>query len=215
MSDSLLHRFEIKDTDIPIGYEFRNGFLRPVRTQTEGGDVIIPYIISTEINSETVTEVAKLVFEAIRSKSKGIKIALFTYGGDANAEFGVYDALKYASDQGIFVTVTGLGTVQSAGVVILQAASRRILSPNCQLYLHPTQSICTNALQLNRELLSLKQGEFLSSRYATIIAERSMNSIEQVQEWRQSNGGNGSYMTALEAIENNLADELLKEKVLI
>jgi ATP-dependent protease ClpP protease subunit len=67
-------------------------------------------------------------------RSKGtITILHNTCGGDDNHMWAIHDAIKECRNK---VVVKIYGAVHSAGMVILQAADERVLTPNCRGMIH-------------------------------------------------------------------------------
>lgn len=62
-----------------------------------------------------------------------IIIHQYNAGGQWQSAFAIYDAIR---DSDCHITIVGHGEVQSAGVLILQAADCRLVMPHCEIMLH-------------------------------------------------------------------------------
>lgn len=62
-----------------------------------------------------------------------IEILMLNYGGEVTAGMAIYDAIQVCRSH---VTIKVFGCASSMGSIILQAADKRLLSPNAELMIH-------------------------------------------------------------------------------
>ena len=161
-------------------------------------------MLSEDIEQETLKRAIVFLNESMDKNANEVDISLMTFGGSTDGSAGIYDAVIYARSKGLVVNIIGFGTIQSAGVFLLQAATNRILAPNCNLFLHPTmpgKDLSEDKRDYKHVLASLAHVQANDERYAEVIANRSGIDIEEIQRLRRANGGYGSYLTADKAIE--------------
>lgn len=66
-------------------------------------------------------------------RMENLTVYLSTYGGDIYYGFAIYDYLKLTTGK---LKIVCSGPVMSAGVIILQAATERVMMPNSKLLVH-------------------------------------------------------------------------------
>lgn len=139
------------------------------------------------------------------SRSDGITVWLNTLGGDVVHGMAVYDAIQRCRNH---VTVVGTGPVMSMGVWILQAADRRVLTPNAQIMVHVgTAGTEDHLVNLQRYAAEAKRWDrwaedVLLERIRAKHPKYTRAKLRRLCLF-------DSYLTAAEALELGLADELL------
>lgn len=143
-------------------------------------------------------------FHYLDSTVGEIKVVLNTYGGDGNDGndgLAAYDAIRLAHNP---VIVVGTGKVMSAGSVILQAGAHRVLTPSAEFMIHDGW-LCA-AAEVSKMRAILGSAESIDKVYNKILAERSGNTVEQIEKWSRAE----TYMLADEAVAKGFADEVAK-----
>ena len=129
-----------------------------------------------------------------------------TYGGNADEMFGIFDLLQEAQKKCIVETI-GNGKVMSAGTLMLAAGSKghRKIYKNCRVMLHQVSAGAVGPLfNIASEVQEIQQ---LQDKYinclvsCTNLSKRKLKSLlnERVNV----------YLTAEEAVEYGLADEII------
>jgi len=135
-----------------------------------------------------------------------IKIILNNIGGDEYHGLGIYDAIKNSASS---TEITVYGSAMSMGSIILQAATKRYLAPNATVMIH-MGTISTNIDQRDVEAFSKEQkrmNEVVNNIYLERLREKTKYySLNQLKELLETD----RYLSAKEAVDLGLADEVLK-----
>lgn len=134
-----------------------------------------------------------------------ITVILNTAGGYCTEGFAIYDAIKHAGNP---VYVVGTGQVSSMGTVIIQAADKRLLSPNCEFFVHNVRDEAVFDVDVNVAATILKDLKRLHDRGIAILASRSSLTREQVEKYCREN----TTFTAQEAVGYGLADSIVESR---
>lgn len=126
-----------------------------------------------------------------------INIFINTYGGDMYQSLAIYDVIKGLRK--MEVNIICVGPVMSAGMIILQAGSKRYASQNSQLMVHYGEDV-------NDSLTTAQQNKKLFTLMKKIIGERVTVSKRTINNWFKSD----TFFTASEAKRYGLIDEVLK-----
>lgn len=138
-------------------------------------------------------------------ESETINIILSSPGGSQPAGWAIYDALMaYPGD----VNITCYGYCMSIAPAILQAGTKRLLKPHCDILVHAGSVSISGEIKQNEISDMAKQIDIENGRYYTILANRSGQSIETVSNWCKGETVFSSY----EAVELGLADEVDEPK---
>ena len=165
-----------------------------------------------EINEEKSADLisALLVLSQEKEKDKtraaDIKLYLSTYGGSAHEMFAVYDVMNFCK-QFCDIETIGIGKVMSAGTLLLAAGTpgKRRLGKNCQVMIHSVNGGSIGELHsLENEMEQMK---YLQDTYIQCLSNETSMTKRQIQ--RLINRKVNVYLTADEAIEKGLADEVL------
>lgn len=89
-------------------------------------------VIVGEVNDDMFEMLAKNL-HALDTKSGEITIKLMSEGGSVAVARGIYDLIRGCKN---VVRIQCYGEVASSATIILQAADRRIMSPNSKLMIH-------------------------------------------------------------------------------
>jgi ATP-dependent Clp protease, protease subunit len=101
----------------------------PSRTVYFGGQ---PYDEDV-VTSQTVATLIKNLHILEHREIAPISILLNTVGGSWEAGIAVYDIIQSLQSE---ITIVGMGQVYSMGSVIIQAADKRVLTPNTYMMIH-------------------------------------------------------------------------------
>jgi ATP-dependent Clp protease protease subunit len=139
--------------------------------------------------------------------SGDISIILNSPGGEVEELFAIYDKIKSVKN---FVTITGFGKIYSAAGYLMQAANKRIMSPNTFFMLH--EGYCGHATNHPRIIKQWqqfydKQDEILFNIYLSKIREKNPDFSEKKLEKMLMFD---TILSAVEAKELNLIDEVLE-----
>lgn len=148
---------------------------------------------------ESVSKIADL-------SSAHIVVNIRSTGGDVNDALLIYEALRAT---GAHITTRCYGYTASAATIVAQAASEgcREIAPSSLYLIH--NSLCStegNAEELQAEVDMLRQTD---RRLASIYAERSGHTIEEIEALMAVNGGRGRWLSPEEAIAEGLVDRLI------
>lgn len=145
---------------------------------------------------------AVVALDVLGQEAGPIRVILASAGGDVDAGFAIYDAIRTCPQP---VLVEGYGLVQSMATCIMQAATVRVLAPECRVMVHEgsvgLHEVSPKKLEdLTREIV------FLHDRYCAIISERSGLPLDRARELC----GQDTFMSAEQAVKWGLADAILR-----
>jgi len=149
---------------------------------------------------------AQLLYLDSADPTKDIQVYFNTPGGAVHAGLGIYDTMQYVSSD-IATICTGMAA--SMGAVLLTAGTKgkRSALKHSRIMIHqPMGGVQGPASDIEitvREIVKLKKELY------TIIAEHSGKTYEQVEK----DGDRDFWMTAGEALEYGMIDEVLARNV--
>ncbi len=152
-----------------------------------------------------VTETLIKNLHLLREKRGNIRLVLNSPGGYVESGIAIYDAIRtfpYNTD------IEVCGEASSMASVILQAGRRRLLHQNAVVMIHDG-TVGTDGEQSTIDRISqAKFMEYELQRMYDIYASRSSLTSE---EWREK-CRHDTYLTAKEAVDLGLADEIIRPK---
>lgn len=155
--------------------------------------------ICGEVNEESAVRAIQTLQSLDRRKGD-IKVVLFTRGGDVEAGFAIYDAIRMCKN---FVEVVALGSAQSMGAAILQAGDIRKIGKNCIFMIHSGEfSIEGDSDKLESRVHELA---IQDESYLRILATRSGLSISKVRALCKRE----TFLSAEQTVELGFADEIV------
>jgi ATP-dependent Clp protease protease subunit len=89
--------------------------------------------ISGEIDDKSAAEFIKNLHILCSAGVASVTVYLCSPGGEVDPGMAIYDAIRNSTAP---VDIIGMGCVNSMASVILQAGTKRLLSPNCRMMLH-------------------------------------------------------------------------------
>jgi ATP-dependent Clp protease, protease subunit len=165
-----------------------------------------------EIDEEKSADLISALLVLSQQKAKGkdraddIKIYVSTYGGSADEMFSIYDVMDYCK-QFCDIETIGLGKVMSAGTLILASGTKgkRKLGKHCRVMIHSVNGGSIGELHsLQNEMEQMK---VLQDNYIQCLSSETEMTKRQIQSL--INRKINVYLSASEAIEKGLADEVL------
>tara|TARA_R100000231_G_scaffold136955_1_gene112772 strand:+ start:811 stop:1446 length:636 start_codon:yes stop_codon:yes gene_type:complete len=144
--------------------------------------------------------------EKEEDKRKDIDFYVSTYGGSADDMFALYDIMKDVQKTTDISTI-GMGKVMSAGVLILASGThgKRKIGKNCRVMIHSVAA--GNHGELNHMINELEEIKNMQEMYIKcLVSETKMT--ETVLRNMLERGVN-VYLTAEEAVEYGIADEIV------
>ncbi len=135
-----------------------------------------------------------------------ITLYISTYGGSADEMFGLFDIMNITKKKCIIETI-GMGKVMSAGTLLLAAGTKghRKIGKNCRVMLHQVSAGTFGPLfNMTTEIDAIQslQEQYIKAMVScTNLSKRKLKSLlnERVNV----------YLTAEEAVEYGLADEII------
>ena len=140
-------------------------------------------------------------------RAEPIKLYVSTYGGSADEMFGIYDVVNYCKKFCDIETI-GLGKVMSAGTLMLASGTKgkRKIGRHCRVMIHAVNGGQVGDIHnLQNEL---EQTVGLQDSYIQALSNETNMTKRQIQTL--INRKVNVYLTAEEAIEKGLADEILE-----
>lgn len=155
-----------------------------------------------EVDDEFVTQGIRGLELLCAASLEPITIYLTSNGGDVEAGMGLYSAIETCPAD---VTIIVLGSAQSMGAMLLQAADHRVVARYATIMVHnPT-------LSMEAESHSFSQwsrwSENMRTLFATILAAKSGRSRGF---WRNKLRADAIF-TAEQAVQYGLADAILQD----
>ena len=175
-------------------------------------------MLHSELNEEKAMEIISTLIaltQLVKPKEKlekgempydPITFYISTYGGSADEMFGIYDMMNSIKDKCVIETI-GMGKVMSAGTLLLAAGTKghRKIGKNCRVMLHQVSAAAMGPLfNMNIELEAIQK---LQDQYIDIMVENTSLSKRKLKSLL--NERVNVYLTAQEAIEYGIADEIL------
>ena len=140
-------------------------------------------------------------------RAEPIKLYVSTYGGSADEMFGIYDVINFCKKFCDIETI-GLGKVMSAGTLMLASGTKgkRKLGKHCRVLIHAVNGGQVGDIHnLQNEL---EQTVCLQDSYIQAMSHETNMTKRQIQTL--INRKVNVYLTAEEAIEKGLADEIME-----
>ena len=165
-----------------------------------------------DVTEERAADLISALLVLSQSKKKDqeraddIKLYVSTYGGSADEMLGIYDVMQFCK-QFCDIQTIAIGKVMSAGTLILAAGTngKRKIGTHCRVMIHSVNGGSVGELHsLENEMEQMKN---LQDKYIQCISDETKMTKRQVQAL--INRKVNVYLSAEEAIEKGLADEVL------
>jgi ATP-dependent Clp protease protease subunit len=166
-----------------------------------------------EVNEDRAADLISALLVLSQTKDPGeeraepIKLYVSTYGGSADEMFGIYDVVNFCKKFCDIETI-GLGKVMSAGTLMLASGTKgkRKIGRHCRVMIHAVNGGQVGDIHnLQNEL---EQTVGLQDSYIQALSNETNMTKRQIQTL--INRKVNVYLTAEEAIEKGLADEILE-----
>jgi ATP-dependent Clp protease protease subunit len=166
-----------------------------------------------EVTEERAADLISALLVLAQTKEEGaeraepIKLYVSTYGGSADEMFGIYDVVNFCKKFCDIETI-GLGKVMSAGTLMLASGTKgkRKIGKHCRVMIHAVNAgQVGDIFNLQNEL---EQTVGLQDSYIQAMSHETNMTKRQIQTL--INRKVNVYLTAEEAIEKGLADEILE-----
>jgi len=128
-----------------------------------------------------------------------------TMGGSASDMFAIYDTMRMVKEDCEVIT-RGVGKVMSAGVLLLAAGTKdkRLVGKNCRLMLHSV--ISGHIGELHNLENELEEVQWTQNQYIKALADETNMTEKYIKNLL--NRKVNVYLTAEEAVEHGIADEV-------
>ena len=163
------------------------------KSRIRAGDVLMGLLLLTELSGK-------------EAPYDPITMYISTYGGSADEMFAIYDMVTKVK-QSCEIHTIGLGKVMSAGVLLLASGTKgkRKIGKHCRVMIHSVNAGAGGELHnIENEVSAFKHMQEL---YVNALARETQMTKRQIMKLidRRVN----VYITAQEAIEYGIADELI------
>lgn len=165
------------------------------------------YFLYEDVTQETSREICTWIFEnnflPVNEKPNNLNLIINTDGGSLYDAFAIID---FMSGSDIPVNTIGVGTVASAGLLLLMSGSYRTLSENASILSH--QFATGNSVVKKHELLALqKENNNTQERLLKHIAKCTQLGYDDINDKLMP--PSDVYLTAEECITYGLIDKVV------
>ncbi len=149
--------------------------------------------------------IAQLLFLEHEDPKKDIKLYINSPGGSVTAGMAIYDTMQYVKPD---VSTICVGMAASMGAVLLGsgAKGKRVALPNAEILLHQVMGGVEG--QASEIEITAKQIIKMKERLNSVLAKNTGQSLSKIEK----DTDRDFYMTAAEAKEYGLIDEIIKGK---
>ena len=163
------------------------------------------------INHSAVCTIRNLCLQALQSGATEIALHLSTEGGNMTAGFALYFFLKSLP---LPLTTHNIGSVESVGVVIFLAGSKRYACPGTRFLVHPLHWGFGNLVAADHSRVSEWRDclDFDAERYARIFEEATQSAGEQ-PDIRINLFGNARIYDADQAVAAGIAHAAIQARL--
>lgn len=162
------------------------------------------YTFVGEVDLQNSTRAILTIEQWVREDPAApITIILNTPGGSLSDGFALYDAIAAAVESGVEVRTHATGSSLSMGAVLLQAGSRRTMSPNAWLMLHaPSSGSVGSVFALEDSAEVIRR---MTEKLVDILVQKTGLEREKIEaSWHRKDW----WFSAEDAKENGLVDEV-------
>ena len=147
-----------------------------------------------------------MLHAATKEDSEDIKFYISTYGGSADDMFSVYDIMNMVK-QDCDIETIGMGKVMSAGTLLLASGTKgkRKILKNCRVMIHSVSA--GNVGTLHNLEVELEEIQNLQDMYISAMVQCTDLTKRQLRKMLDQKVN--VYLTAEEAVEYGLADEVV------
>ena len=157
-----------------------------------------------QVTDKTVWDCVSTVGRwARRAPGEPITIIFNSPGGGVSPGLALYDQILEWREQGHHITTIARGWAASMGSILLQAGDDRVVGPNAYVMVHEISDVMAGKFADLED--DLETGRRMQDRLATILAERSIYSKEQIKRKMKKKD---VWLDAQETIAWGLADRI-------
>lgn len=172
-------------------------------TQTSNVDIVRRRLyLSTGVCEEIIHDLIVAVDRMQSESDEEITLLMNTGGGSFYDALALYDVLRAVKGP---TTVVGLGSVMSAGAILLQAGKRRLIAPNCRFMIHHGSWNVGDAHASVVKAIG-KEQEYNDNLYCRLLAERATIDTKEIDRLCEKE----TFMSATDAIKYGFADALFE-----
>ncbi len=137
---------------------------------------------------------------------ENIKFYLSTYGGSADDMMSIYDMMRLTKENRDIETI-GMGKIMSAGTLLLAAGTRgkRKIMRNCRVMIHAVSA--GNVGAIHNLVNEMEEIQNIQEMYIAALCEQTLLTKRQLKKMLDQKVN--VYLTAEEAVEYGLADEVI------
>lgn len=137
---------------------------------------------------------------------ENIKFYLSTYGGSADDMMSIYDMMRLTKQNRDIETI-GMGKIMSAGTLLLAAGTRgkRKIMRNCRVMIHAVSA--GNVGAIHNLVNEMEEIQNIQEMYIAALCEQTLLTKRQLKKMLDQKVN--VYLTAEEAVEYGLADEVI------
>jgi ATP-dependent Clp protease protease subunit len=132
-----------------------------------------------------------------------ITIIVNSEGGSVVEGLAIYDAIKFIKNE---VRIVGFGMVASMASIIMQAADKRVLAPNCEFLVHDIAVHDPDSMKLDEVTKLVRNLLSTNKRLQDILVKRSGLSLQKIKELCKAD----QFFTAQKAVQYGFADSVLE-----
>jgi ATP-dependent Clp protease protease subunit len=139
-------------------------------------------------------------------KIDDIKFYISTYGGSADDMMAIYDMMRITKDNRDIVTI-GMGKIMSAGTLLLASGTqgKRKIMKNCRVMIHAVSAGSMGSIHnLQNEMEEIQN---IQDAYIVALCKETLLTKRQLKKMLDQKVN--VYLTAEEAVEYGLADEVI------
>ena len=158
--------------------------------------------LSGEINESMASViVSEIIYLSAVNKKEKITMYINSPGGEVNAGFAIYDAMKASPCK---IETIGTGLCASMGAFLLSSGDIRKAYPNCEIMIHQPLG-GTNGQVSDLEIMT-QRFKYLKEHLLNILAKNTNQPIKKITKDCDRN----FFLTPTEALEYHLIDEIVE-----
>ncbi|MBR4230766.1 MAG: ATP-dependent Clp protease proteolytic subunit [Bacilli bacterium] len=158
--------------------------------------------LTGEINDQIANTIVGELLYLDSKSNEDIYLYINSPGGSVTAGLAIYDTINYVKSK---VITIGIGMCASMGAFLLSSGKKRYALPNCEIMIHEplggAQGQASDIKIASDQILKIKQ------IINKIFAKNTKKSITKIEKDTLKD----TYMTAKEALEYGLIDEIIKK----
>jgi len=166
-----------------------------------------------DVNEDRAAEMIVGIISLSEQEPKGdkerlddMKIYISTYGGSADDMMSIYDIMRLAKQKCDIETI-GMGKVMSAGTLLLASGTKgkRKIMKNCRVMIHAVSAGSVGAIHnLQNEMEEIQAIQDAYIRCLVSETDLTKRQLKKMLDQKVN-----VYLTAEEAVEYGLADEVI------